>query len=185
VKDTCGVERTIDGSIVVLPLHMDDVKPGLYHFTIKAKGVMDGRVVEHTAAAHYERYAAGYRYGPMEEQRLDLTVMQPPKVLLTVPEQISVERGKRIPIKVTAARFLDARKSELIIKAESLPPGISAESVRLGPEAKQVEMNVTVSAEAKPGQIPVVLRAEDAQNPRKLAQSSIILLKISDKTERP
>lgn len=179
VKDTCGVEKVIDGSIGILPIRATGVKPALYHFTVKARGAMNDRIVERTAISHYEHGATGYRQGPMQEQRIDLTVMPAPKVILTVPEQVSImKRDKPIPIKVSVGRFLDARETELIIRAKSIPDGVTLEPVHLGKEARQTEVLVSVSPATTASEISLVLLAEDVERRVILAESSAIFLKI-------
>lgn len=184
VKDTCGVDRVIDGAIAHLSLRVDGLKPGLYHFTVKARGQSNGRTVEHTATIHYERYSAGYIYGPMRVQQIDLTVTPAPKVLLTVPEQVTVERGKSVPVKITAARFSGASHAALIIKTKSLPSGVALDAVRLAPDTKQVTMNIAVSSDAKSGEMPIVLSAETEQQ-QELGETSFLLRIAANKTELP
>jgi hypothetical protein len=169
------VERTIDGTIVHLPIRVGNVQPGLYHFTVKARGTRDARVTEHVARVDYERYAAGYFYGPMQEQRIDLTVMPAPNVIFNTPEKVTISPGHSGSIEVSAARYLDAAGGEFIIDTKPLPAGVTVEPVRLSGEAKQIKLKVTVAPDVQEGQSSVVLYAHrEGQTP--LAESSPILL---------
>ena len=53
VKDTCGVERVIDGTIVLLPVRVEASPTGTFDFKIKGRGVMDGKTVEREAIVRY------------------------------------------------------------------------------------------------------------------------------------
>jgi hypothetical protein len=162
VKDTCGVERTIDGTIVHLPLRVEGTQPGLYHISIRAQGQRGGQRVEHVARVDYERYAAGYFYGPMQEQQMDLSVVAAPRVFLTTPEKIEVAPGGSAPLQITVARFREAAGRALIIRATSLPPGIRLEPVSVPAEAKQFTMQVAAAPDAREGEAAVTLSAEIA-----------------------
>ncbi|HEU0120497.1 MAG TPA: PPC domain-containing protein [Bryobacteraceae bacterium] len=142
VKDTCGVDRTIDGTIVLLPLRVaEDAAPGSFHFVVKARG----GEVEHAAIARYENLTAGYTYGPMEIQESRLTVTRPPAVLLTAPAAIIATPGKPHKIKIGIRRFGAAKKADLQIRAAGLPPGAVIEPVTAATGAKEVELILTTA----------------------------------------
>lgn len=162
VKDTCGVERTIDGSIANLSLRADKAQPGLYHYVVKARGQMDGRTVERTAVAHYEHGAAGYAYGPLQVQQLDVTVMPAPRLLLQLPEQIRVKPGGSATLKVTVSRFLEAAGQPLTIEGTTLPPGITAEPAMLGADAKEVTLLLRAAPDAPVGDHTLSVTARGA-----------------------
>lgn len=105
VKDTCGVDREIAGTIVMIPIHAGASKPSRSAFRVRARGVMNGRTVEHTAIVRYENAAAGFTYGPMEEQIAEMTVVPPPAVLLSVPDKLMVSAGKEAELEVGVRRF--------------------------------------------------------------------------------
>jgi hypothetical protein len=129
VKDTCGVELTIDGTIVDLPLRASADAVGRAPFVVKAAGEWNGKHVERTAAVFYERLAAGYLYGPMQVQRAELTVAPAPRVLLTVPESMNVAASEPIRIPVGVRRFLDLRDSDVTVRVAGLPEGWNAAAV--------------------------------------------------------
>jgi hypothetical protein len=183
VKDTCGVERVVDGTIVHLPVRADGAKPGLYHFMVTGRGTWNGRVVEHTARVDYERYAAGYFYGPMQEQQIDLTVTPLPKAVLTTPETVELEPGGSAPVRISVARYLDATNRELIIRAKSLPAGIHLGAARVAPGTKQVTLELAAAADAPEGEIPVVISAA-AEGEGSLGESPSILVRVRAKTRK-
>ena len=49
MKDTCGVERVVDGTIVLLPVRVGANATGIFDFKVKGRGVTDGKTVEHEA----------------------------------------------------------------------------------------------------------------------------------------
>jgi len=147
VKDTCGVERVVDGTIVWLPIQVSDTAPqGIYHFTVKGRGLFNGRTVERTARVHYQRYAAGYEYGPMQVERIDLTVVKPPKVVLKAPERLEAKSGQPVDLEVEVSRYLDAKNLPLRVRARSAVAGIQVEPVTADPSSKRVVLKVSASS---------------------------------------
>ncbi|PYV40202.1 MAG: hypothetical protein DMG06_20965, partial [Acidobacteria bacterium] len=50
VKDNCALDRKLDGTNVLLPIHVAATAPaGDYPIRLRARGLMDGKVVEHSA----------------------------------------------------------------------------------------------------------------------------------------
>jgi hypothetical protein len=184
VKDTCGVNRVIDGTIAILPIQASGASPGLYHFTVKGRGVMNGLVVEHFADIHYEHLATGHTHGAMQVPRIDLTVLPVPNVLFTVPEEVTLEAGRSSLLKVSVSRFLEARNTALVIKPKAVLPGVTVESARLDPQTRQVTLNVAALPELRAGELSLVLSAETEQE-KNLGESSTIVIRIVTKTEQP
>ncbi len=132
VKDTCGVERVIDGTIVLLPVRVEASPTGIFDFKIKGRGVMDGKTVEHEAIVRYNHASAGYVYGPMQIQRAEFTVAEPPRVLITGPD--SVDAGS--PLKLSVRRFGEAKQTAVTLRPKSagrLAPRISRSMFRPAP----------------------------------------------------
>ena len=163
VKDTCGVERVVDGTIVNLPIQAPAGAVGRAAFVVKAAGEWNGARMERTATVIYERYAAGYLYGPMEVQQAELTVVPAPRVLLTVPETVVIAAGEPARIRVGVRRFLDLRDQELTIRLVGLPQGWTAAPVRspasdreavLELEAPSAPTSATVRVQAALGDEP-------------------------------
>lgn len=151
VKNACGVERVIDGTIVELPLNVPADALGRTQFVVKAAGEWNGKRVEQTATVIYERYAAGYLYGPMEVQQAELTVAPAPRVLLTVPETVEASGDEPIRIPVGVRRFLDLRDSDLTLRLVGLPTGWTAAAVAVPAAARKAEIELegqSVSASA-------------------------------------
>src|SRR5260370_39362492 len=81
VKDNCALDRQLDGTNVNLPLHIAaDALAGDYPVRLHARGVMDGKVVEHTAEILYWWEHVGKVTGAVEGQKLVATVTDLPAV---------------------------------------------------------------------------------------------------------
>lgn len=119
VKDTCGVDREVDGTIVLLPVRALSAHSGLSEFLVKGRGVMNGNTVEHTAIVRYEHAAAGHIYGPMQVQKAEMTIATPPKVLLSMTDRISVDAGKETPVTINVRRFGEAKSGPIKLRAKS------------------------------------------------------------------
>ncbi|MBM3724239.1 MAG: hypothetical protein FJW40_02275 [Acidobacteria bacterium] len=76
IKDGCGVDRRIDGSLVWIPISATAAQPGQFAWRLRARGVMNNRTVERDAIVRYENGATGYFFGPIEVQRSEITVVQ-------------------------------------------------------------------------------------------------------------
>lgn len=144
VKDTCGVDREVDGTIVSLPIHVTQAKNGRSEFRIKAAGSMDGHNVEHTGIVRYENASAGYTYGAMEVQTAELTIVPPPKVLLSLTDKISVKPGADTPITISIRRFGDAKAGPL--KLRSRGDGIKQVEVEVAEGAKSAKLPLSIDA---------------------------------------
>jgi len=140
VKDTCGVNREVDGTIVVLPVRVNSTHPTRTAFRIKGRGVMNGKTVEHTAMVRYEHGSAGFIYGPMEVQTAEMTVVEPRNVLLSVPDTVTATSGKETRLKVGVRRFGEAKTGPLRLRVtgkgldsieHELPDGSKEATIRL------------------------------------------------------
>lgn len=176
VKDTCGVDRTIDGSIVLLVARAEQAPNGHFDFKIKARGSMDGVTVEHESTVRYQNQAAGYVYGPMQVQRAQLTVASPPGVILTAPETISVAPGRGRKLKVSIRRFGAAKQEDIVVRARRALPGLAVEPATVSAGAKDLELLVNASSQAS--STPVTLEAVSAADGRTLGESAPFFVEI-------
>jgi hypothetical protein len=175
VKDTCGVDRIIDGTEVFLPVRADKAAAGHFNFRIKARGTMGGTLVEHEAAVYYFHQAAGYIYGPMEFQRAELTVNATPDVILTAAGKLSLNRGGSKKLQVSLLWPGEAKDGVLQIRVGRAPAGVTAEAVEAPQPAKTVIMLVKASPEAAAG--AMVLQAVDAAG-KAVGESAPFLVEI-------
>ncbi len=180
VKDTCGVDRTIDGSLVLLPVHVKTQQPGHFDFTIRARGSMDGVVVEHTATVDYQRLAAGYVYGPMEVQKAELVVSSAPRVILDPPDTVAFSRGGSRNMKVAVRRFGDSKNSILRVQARSTPAGVTADQVEAAAGTTTVSVKIAAGPNATSGL--VILEAVDASG-KTLGESAPFLVELKMEPE--
>ncbi len=175
VKDTCGVDRVIDGTVVFLPVRADSANAGHFNFRIKARGTMAGKLVEHEASVHYFHQAAGYVYGPMEFQRAELTVNATPEVILNSASKVSVTPGVDKKIEISLLRPNAGSGAPLQIKAGQLPTGVTAEAVAAPAGATKVTLILKAKPEASSG--PIVVQAVDAAG-KPAGESAPFLIEI-------
>lgn len=142
VKDTCGVDREVDGTIVLIPVRALEAHPGRSEFKVRARGAGDGAIVEHTAIVRYENAAAGYTYGAMEVQKAELTIATPPKVLLSTNDRITTEPERDSALTVNIRRFGDAKAGALKLRASG--KGIKPAEVEVAEGARNAKLPITM-----------------------------------------
>jgi len=177
VKDTCGVDHVVDGSIVMLPIRIrPDATLGLHCLTIKARGAMEGRTVEHDALAFYEQPASNNLYGPMQQQRVALTIAPPPSVILDVPDELTLEAGKSAQLKLLVSRFRDAKELTLLLSAPELPGAVALETAELKPKMREAALRFIASPDAKTSKLPIRITA--ISSGKVVAESPPFVLKV-------
>jgi hypothetical protein len=160
VKDTCGVNREIDGTIVLVPIRAGLAAEGRFDLRIKARGVMEGSTVEHAAILCYQYRAAGLMYGPMQVQKAELNVAAAPGVILGVADKVSVVPGREGQLKVTVRRFGEANDRALVVRTKQAPEGIVLDPIQVPAGSK----SATLAIKAGPGVSHAVVILE-AVNP--------------------
>ncbi len=151
VTDDCALERRLDGTDVSVPLTVaSDAGLGAYTLRLRARGVLNGRVVEHGAEIQYKWDTVGKVSGPIEDQQLVATVAALPPVLLEPPESLTLAAGKPVRFRVLVTRF-DGGKTPLTVEPETPIAGIAFENNVLAPGASQIELRITASGPIKPG----------------------------------
>jgi hypothetical protein len=152
VKDNCAIERKLDGTDVLLPLHVAaEAPPGFHAIRLHARGTMDGKTVEHTAEILYLWESVGKITGPIEDQQVVATVTALPDVLIEPPDSLSLIPGKVARMKVRVRRFDDG-KTPLTIQPQPALEGVKFENNVLEPGASQIEVRVSAAA-------PLVLKS--------------------------
>jgi hypothetical protein len=178
VKDTCGVDREIDGTIVLLPLHAAGAPVARSEFRIKGRGVMDGRTVERTAIVRYEHAAAGYTYGPMEVQTAELTIVPQPRVLISAPESITIGPEQETLVNVSVRRFGEAKSGPLTLRTRG--SGIRAGEVMLPEASKTAKVPVVLLGNAGPASLVFEAIAADGQP---LGESAPVTVRLRQNRE--
>jgi hypothetical protein len=174
VKDNCALDRQLDGTNISLPLRVALGTPaGQYPLRLRARGVLDGRVVEHTAEIVYWFERVGKVSGPVEDQKLVVTVTDLPPIVLEVnhgsrpgtyepAEFISLAPGKAIPLPILVRRYDDGT-SALKIEPESPVEGVTFENNVLLPGKLICDLKLRAGPSFKPGRFK--LRAGSAVSP--------------------
>jgi hypothetical protein len=94
-KNTCGEDHVLDGTSVDIPLVVDGAAPASFsQIRFHARGVMDGKTVEHEAAARYWWKIRQNVVGYAETRPLYATIADAPRLVLTTPDRVTVAQGK-------------------------------------------------------------------------------------------
>jgi hypothetical protein len=145
-KGTCGEDIALDGTEVEFPLHVaNDVAGGLSRILFRARGVMDGRTVEHAVHANYSWTSSQKIWGPAETVELYATIADAPKLVMDVPDRISAQPGKPGTFKVVVTR-LDDGDAPLQLRAVQLPAGMVLHPVTVPAGATLVDVQFTAAA---------------------------------------
>ena len=81
IRGTFGEDFFVDGTNVELPLEaLSDALPGRWLLVVRGRGVLDGRVVEHTAKVAYPWQKTGFIRGFTDEQQMVLTLAEPESI---------------------------------------------------------------------------------------------------------
>jgi len=151
VKDNCALDRQLDGTNVYLPMHVSaDAPAGDHAITLHARGVIDGRVVEHTAEILYWWEHVGKVTGSVEDQKILATVTDLPAVVFEPPESVSIAPGKVARLQFLVRRY-DGGKSSLRIEPESRMEGITFEGAEVPPGTPNVQLKLKADPSFKPG----------------------------------
>jgi hypothetical protein len=162
VKDNCALDRQLDGTNVSISIHVAAGTPtGLYPLRLRARGVTDGKVVEHTAEILYWWERVGKVSGPVEDQKLIAAVTDLPPVVLEVnhssrpgtfepAEFISLAPGKVARLPILVHRY-DGGNSPLTIEPESPVEGLTFENNVLPPGKLICELKLRAGQSFKPG----------------------------------
>lgn len=164
-KGTCGEDLWIDGTNVELQLDVaPDVPNEVFTLHVRARGEMDGAVIEHAAEILYRWGSVGKIVGPTHAQRLLATVTDLPPVVFETPETFSLIPGKTGRLKVIATRFDDG-KLPLTLVPSSLPAGVTLDGNVIPPGSNQAELLLSSSDSAEPGSYPFQVRAGNVASP--------------------
>jgi hypothetical protein len=142
VVDNCALKRKLDGTDVMLLLHVEaDAPAGSRQIRLHARGAMEGKTVEHSAEILYLWESVGKITGPVEDRQLVATVASLPGALLDVPETLALTPGKVARMKVRVERF-DGGTAPLRLEPEPALEGVKFENNLLESGATQVELRV-------------------------------------------
>ena len=163
VKDNCALDRQLDGTNVYLPVHVaTDAPDGNYTVRLHARGVMDGKVVEHTAEILYWWEHVGKVTGAVEEQQVVATVTDLPAVVFEAPEEVSVAPGKVARLQFLVRRYDDGKST---LKIEPVKPieGVKFENNEVPPGKPNAELKLVAGEKFKAGWFK--LRAGTSESP--------------------
>ena len=151
VKDNCALDRQLDGTNVYLPLRVAaDAPAGDFTIRLHARGVMDGKVVEHTAEILYWWEHVGKVTGAVEDQKVIATVAELPAVVFEAPEAVAIAPGKVTRLQFLVRRYDDG-KSTLRIEPDAPIEGVKFENNELPPGKPNAELKLTATGSFKPG----------------------------------
>ncbi len=160
-RNTCGEAHTMDGTKVDIPINVAaDAPAGLSRIRFRARGVMEGRTVEREGHTQYWFKTNGKIMGDAQTGRLLATIADPPTLVLSTPDEVTVAPDEPGEIRVIVNR-LDEGASPLEIVAEG-PAGIIVEPAIVQPSTTVATLNVTSSVNA-PASIVLIGRTEGKQ----------------------
>jgi len=141
-RNTCGEEHVLDGTNVDVPIQVAVNTPlALSQIRFKGRGIMDGRTVEREAYTRYWWRVNQKVMGDSQTGRLHVTIADPPELVLSAADKVTVARGKAASIKVLVDRF-DAGNVPLEIAAEA-PKGVVVEPATVQGSATTAVVKVT------------------------------------------
>lgn len=139
-----GEDFFLDGTNVELPFQVSENTPlGIRALQIRARGVLNEKVVERRARVVYPWQETGFVRGYAHDDRILLTVARVPLFDLKVPATVQLTPGqfKRLPL--TVRWFTDSESvSPLSIEVARQPFGIMVEAVSVQPGIKEVEIRL-------------------------------------------
>jgi hypothetical protein len=155
-----GEDFFLDGTNVELPLQVGQEAPlGTGALSIRARGEMNGKVVEHTAKVVYPWQKTGFVRGLCHDTAMLLTVAKPPLFDLESPPTIQLTAGKPAKLALKIRWFADsAALSPLSIVPTKMPRGITIEAVQAKAGAEKVEMVVEVDEHIEQTAVPIALK---------------------------
>jgi len=178
-KGACAEDHFFDGTDVEVPLIVSaDAPTTLTQIRFRARGVMNGRVVEREARTQYWWKSRQKARGDSETTSLYATIADPPQLVLTTPYKISIVPGESDKLRVLIARFDDG-KTPLQLEAGALPTGVVVEPTTVPAGAAVAELNVS-NGSSVPVAIWLVGKVEGAV----LGKSNPILIEPTSKTEQ-
>jgi len=141
-RNTCGEEHVLDGTNVEVPLQVAANAPlVLSQIRFKGRGVMEGRTVEQEAHTRYWWRVNQKILGDAQTGRLQITIADPPELVLSAADKVNVVPSKPSSIKVLVDRF-DESSLPLEIYAET-PGGVVVEPATIDGSTTTAVVKVT------------------------------------------
>jgi hypothetical protein len=131
---------------------------------------MNGRTVEHEAVVRYNHASAGYVYGPMQVERAEFTVAEPPGVWITAPDSVSAGS----PLKLSVRRFGEGKQTAFTIRPKSPSGTLRVRPIRVEGGAR--EAILSPEGDVPSTGVRVVLEAVSDTDGKVIGESSPILI---------
>ena len=155
-KGTCGEDLILDGTRVEYPLKVAaGAHPGLNLVRFHARGMINGKTVDHVVAPNYWWSSTRKIWGPAESAEWYATIADRPLVVLGVPDRVNAPKGKPGTIPVVITR-LDGGEAPLELRVIQAPAGLKVETVTVRPGGTLADIRVAAEIE-KP--VSIVLEA--------------------------
>jgi len=155
-RGTCAEEHILDGTKIEYPLMVAaDAPLELFKLRFKARGEMEGRVVEREVVPRYWFAPVKRIMGYAQGREMYATIADLPALVLEVPDRTTVPPGGEATVQVVVSR-LDGGESPLELRAVNVPEGISIESVTIRPGATLADMKITAKA-GGPGPLSAII----------------------------
>lgn len=178
-KGTCAEEHILDGTKVEYPLRVAaDAPLGLSRIRFRARGVMNGRVVEHEVVPRYWFRPLKKAQGFSQAADLYATVADLPGLVLGAPDRVSAPMGGEGTIQVVVTR-LDDGTAPLELRPAETPEGLVIEPVTVRSGGTLADVKVAASAK---GPFSIIL--EGKTEGKLLGRSHPIIIDVNAAPER-
>jgi hypothetical protein len=180
-KGNDGEDLFVDGTVADVPLQIGpEAKPGVYKIHIRAESSFEGRTVDRQGMI--VRKNRTIKTSPEDEADLYLTIVKPPPVLVTGPDRLEVTKGSPGHIKLNLFYFEKA-DGPIVIEARPGSSGLEMGRVNVPAGGEELEVPVTVTADARASVVTVVMVARDTASGRVLGESAPVPVHIAGQVQ--
>ena len=145
-RGTCAEEHILDGTKIEYPLTVSaDAPLGLNRLRFRARGEMDGRVVERDLIPQYAFAPLKRIIGFSQGQEMFATIADLPALVLEGPDRTTVPPKGEGTVQVVVSR-LDGGETPLELRAVNLPEGLSIEPVTIRAGATLADLKIATTS---------------------------------------
>lgn len=145
---TCGETHYLDGTNVEINLTVDrDAPLSLGQIRFRGRGSFSGRVVERNALARY--FKSRIRHiGDAEENELRAVVADAPGVVLTVPQNLTLEKDNTAVFTAVITRLDEGQQAPLELSLEAAADGLTMEPLSVPLSSTRADIKLRGAAKA-------------------------------------
>jgi hypothetical protein len=150
-RGTFGEDFFFDGTNVDLPLEAGETaKLGKSQLRVKARGMINDKGVEQTAAIFYPWQQTGYLRGRTADGSLLMTVATTPLFDLEAPPSLTLTRGESTELKLAVRWFISNQDLKtLTIEPVQWPGGLKLERFEAKPGEDKISVWIRAGEQAE------------------------------------